>query len=95
MPLACRDFIPAVVKGGFFASTYEPLDAVVARANDWMRTSGARVINVETVVLPNLDAAVGADANAIRTSGEMASHWFQVVRVWYEVESPPPLPGSI
>jgi len=25
----------------------------------------------------------------LRTSGEIGSYWYQVVRVWYEVETPP------
>jgi hypothetical protein len=30
-------------------------------------------------------ARVDASQVGIRTSGEMSSHWYQIVRVWYEV----------
>jgi hypothetical protein len=97
MPLACQDFVPAVTQSGFFSSEFEALPVVLARANEWMRHTGVRVINVETVVLPNLGTERASELNGVRISGESSSHWFQVIRVWYETEAeptaPPPLPG--
>jgi hypothetical protein len=43
---------------------------------------------VETVVLPNIEETEDTSEVAIRTSGEMSSYWYQVVRVWYEDLSP-------
>jgi len=36
------------------------------------------------VVLPNVESVEDASETGIRTSSEMSSHWYQVVRVWYE-----------
>jgi hypothetical protein len=88
-----------MTRSGFFSSDYEPLDSVIARANDWMASVGNRVVNVETVLLPNLSDAVQSGLSGLQTSGELRSHWFQIVRVWYEVESlpadgPPLLPHA-
>ena len=83
-----QDFFPAVVKRGMLSTQYEALPAAVLRANEWIDRTGVRVINVETVVLPNVREAENASQTAIRTSGEMSSYWYQVVRVWYEPEPP-------
>ena len=84
MPLDYRDFFPTVLKNGFFATTHEELPATVERASKWIQESGIRVVNVETVVLPNIHGVEEASQVGIRTSGEISSHWYQVVRVWYE-----------
>jgi hypothetical protein len=89
MAIGYKDFLPAVLKSGFFSTEHEVLPAAVVRANEWIATSGVTVINVETVVLPNVREVDDASRVGLRTSGEMSSHWFQVVRVWYEMETPP------
>ena len=94
MAIACKDFVPTQTRSGFFSSEYEPLEAVVARANEWMVSAGARVVNVETVLLPNIGADEQTGQNGLRTSGDSASHWFQIVRVWYELDEPPQLPAG-
>ena len=97
MAIAFKDFVPATTRSGFFSSDYEPLEFVVARANEWMASVGARVVNVETVLLPNVGEEGQSSQNGLRTSGEVSSHWFQVVRVWFERDddglrdAPPPL----
>lgn len=90
MFIAHRDFVPLVLREGFFSSDYEPLESTVARANEWMAQVGARVVNLETILLPNLKEVADASANGIRTSGESSTRWFQVVRVWYEHDGRPP-----
>ena len=50
--------------------------------------TGVRVINLETVVLPNLSSVDDASKVGIRTSGDMSSYWYQIVRVWYENPTP-------
>lgn len=89
MAIGYRDFLPAMLESGFFANEHETLPAALARANEWITASGVRVFNVETVVLPNLSQVDQASLVGIRTSGKMSSYWFQVVRVWYEVNVPP------
>lgn len=84
MTLAYKDFAPAVLNRGFLSTDYESLSSIVDRANQWISGQNVQVINVETVVLPNLDGQESGN-NGIRSSGEMSSYWFQVVRVWYSV----------
>lgn len=88
MPLNYKDFFPVVLESGFFSTEHEALPATVARANQWVAESGVRIINVETVVLPNIECVEDASKVGIRTSGEISSHWYQVVRVWYESSKP-------
>lgn len=83
-----QDFAPRQVSpGGFFQSAqFELLQGAVAAANEWIQQHNARVLNVETVVLPNIynPGEQGTVDPSLRTRGEMYSHWYQVVRVWYE-----------
>jgi hypothetical protein len=88
MFLNFKDFFPVVMKSGFFSKEYESLSTTVARANQWVTESGVRVINVETVVLPNIASEEDSSRVGIRTSGEMSSHWYQVVRVWFDTTNP-------
>jgi hypothetical protein len=84
MAIAFKDFFPTVLRAGFLSSDYEPFSAVVNRANAWIATSGVQVLNVETLVLPNISDEAETQQTNIRTSGEMSSYWRQVLRVWYE-----------
>ena len=84
MTLAYKDFAPAVLDRSFLSTDYEPLSSIVDRANQWISEQNVKVMNVETVVLPNLDGQ-DSGSNGIRSSGEMSSFWFQVVRVWYSI----------
>ena len=88
MPLSYKDFFPVVLKSGFFSTEHEALPATVARASEWVSEAGIQVINVETVVLPTIESVEDASQVGIRTSGERSSHWYQIVRVWYESSSP-------
>lgn len=78
-----KDFYPVVLKSGLFSTQYESLGSTVERANQWLQESGVRLINVETVVLPNTENEQAASRATSRTSGEIGSTWCQVVRVWY------------
>ena len=83
-----RDFVPAMIEppGFFKPSEHESLDSAVAEANRWIVETKVRVINVETVVLPNIFSRFeeGTKDGALGTSGEQPSHWHQVIRVWYQ-----------
>jgi hypothetical protein len=88
MTIEYKDFFPAVLKSGFFSTEYEMLSATIQRANQWLVESGVTIINVETVVLPNISDASDASQVGIRTSGGRGSYWYQVVRVWYHTRPP-------
>ena len=85
-----QDFLPPhrPASGTIFAAkraATESLNEAVASANQWIEAGAVRVLNVETVVLPNLyrrDEEGSTDGD-LRTSGDMSSRWYQFVRVWY------------
>lgn len=83
MTVAFRDFTPTGEKTGFFSSTYESLQDCLQRANRWMAAENPDVINIETVVLPNLVKNQVSESPVLVTSGEYTS-WHQIVRVWYK-----------
>jgi hypothetical protein len=82
-----RDFVPKMLAAPalFKAGEYESIETAVAAANDWMKESNVKVLNIETVVLPNIWSRYeeGTSDVALGTSGEMPSHWHQFIRVWY------------
>jgi len=84
MAIAFIDFFPQVTRSGFLSNDYESFQQVVDRANEWMASSGVQILNVETLVLPNVGSETEAMQTNIRTSGEMSSYWRQILRVWYE-----------
>jgi hypothetical protein len=84
MTIQFRDFFPDVKKRGLFKTQYATLQETVEQANAWIAEAKVRVLNLETVVLPNILSAQQTTVAEARTSGEMSSSWYQVIRVWYE-----------
>jgi hypothetical protein len=87
--LRYHDFVPKMIKPAAFLSpaVHDSFDAALAEANRWVKENGIRVINVETVVLPNIFSRYeeGSGDTSLGTSGESPSFWHQFIRVWYEV----------
>lgn len=65
--------------------TFESFPACVEAASQWVATSGVSVINLETVVLPNMydPAQEGTVDTDLASSRETRTHWYQFIRVWY------------
>jgi hypothetical protein len=65
--------------------TFESFPACVKAAQSWIAEKGIDVINVETVVLPNIYDPVqeGTIDTDLVSSKETRTHWYQFVRVWY------------
>jgi hypothetical protein len=87
--IAYRDFAPRQLSAAGFLqpAEHEPLKETLARANDWVREHGIDVLNVETVVLPNLwspHSEGTTDPNRVLQPG-FAEAWNQFIRVWYRV----------
>jgi hypothetical protein len=83
-----RDFAPHLIKRGLLHSDeYENFDAAVAAANTWVASAAVQIMNVETVVLPNItpDRSEGTIDGRVETEEAMTSinEWYQFVRVWY------------
>ncbi len=86
--IAFKDFVPQELESPriFSAGKYALVDQAVEAANDWIRQNGVKVLNVETVVLPNMtnSGEEGTGDAKLRVAGsDMASDWYQFVRVWY------------
>ncbi|MEM9444951.1 MAG: hypothetical protein AAGA18_06315 [Verrucomicrobiota bacterium] len=83
-----KDFVPKeVTKAGFFSSArLEELNDSLKRANIWIENQNINVLNIETVVLPNIhrSSEEGSTDTDITTSGDMSSNWHQFIRVWYK-----------
>jgi len=87
--IAYRDFVPTQISAPalFKLAKYESLDETLEAANAWIRTNSINVLNVETVVLPNLCAPYSegtADPNLVLQPG-FAESWNQFFRIWYRV----------
>ncbi len=88
MTIGYKDFFPILLESGFFKRTFEDLPTTLGRANTWLATSGLKIVNVETLVLPNVSLEVDASGTYLHTGGETGSSWIQIIRVWYHVPDP-------
>ena len=84
--LLFRDFAPQMLSGfGLFkVAEYETFQAAVAAANQWIREEKIQLVQLETVVLPNIWRSVeeGTADASLNATGNIAT-WHQFVRVWY------------
>lgn len=81
-----KDFFGEVTKNrGFFASdTYESIEDLVERVNQWVENEGIDVANIETLVTPiNLEHTYGT--MEIK-SYERGISFKQVIRIWYRID---------
>ena len=80
-----RDFLPRQTQKGSFgkATQYEVIGEVLGEVNDWIHAQKVNVINVETVLLPNMHEP----GNRGSQDGHLATRdfvrWHQFVRVWF------------
>jgi len=85
--IAFRDFVPKqtgsepALLGLLQAPVFEELPQVLSRANRWIARKGVRVLNVETVLLPNV--AVQQTEQITMTTNQTVDRWRQFIRVWY------------
>lgn len=66
-----KDFVP---------EEGEQFDAIVERVNNWVHDNGVRVINLETVVLPNIERT--SDTEIWQDPKD--TYWYQFIRLWYD-----------
>lgn len=89
--LRFKDFVPQMTEqpGWIREGTYESFDAAVTAANEWLATANVELINLETVVLPNIWSRFeeGSTDSSIGTSGDSPSRWHQFLRCWYRDRS--------
>ena len=82
------DFEPKPLEKSFWGiSSYENLDAVLKRANEWVRRNYSHeIVNIETVVLPNIyknKKAFTEGTIQYYTGGHTVQN-FQIIRIWYK-----------
>lgn len=82
------DFTPKVTKKGklFKSIEIEKFQDIVGLMNEWLENNNHEVINVETVLLPNIHDSdeEGSEDTMLGTGRESSSHWYQLIRVWYK-----------
>ncbi|MBB6051643.1 hypothetical protein [Armatimonas rosea] len=96
---AFRDFAPKQKRpAGFFQSAeFDNLMDAVLQANLWVRDHQVKVLNIETVVLPNILEREKPVTEEATMEGSVATyegishynHWYQFIRVWYEFDEKP------
>lgn len=86
MSIEVKDFVPEKTKGSLFKSgETQKFETILQQANDWIALNEVDIVNLETVVLPNIHEPEdeGSFDTELFTGGESHSQWYQLVRVWY------------
>ena len=83
----------------FSSAVYEDFAAAATAASAWITRYEIDLINIETVVLPNMHRhpEEGTVDGSLHSSGDHSTRWHQFVRVWYRFDgsSPPPVPPGV
>jgi len=86
--LRYKDFVPRELRQPslFRDSEHETFDDAVHAANQWLNETRVRLIQIETVVLPNIWSPweEGSSDPSIGAGGDSVSRWHQFIRVWYQ-----------
>jgi hypothetical protein len=78
-----RDFAPTSEELGLLGKpALSSLDSAVEQANQWITAFDVDVVNIETVVLPNMHDESTTDQAEL----EHSTYWYQIVRVWHRDE---------
>lgn len=89
MKLLSKDFVPEKSKGTLFKSgKIQSFQDAIDSANVWLAENPqVKIINVETVVLPNIHSKdeEGSHDTELWTGKEFSSQWYQLLRVWYQM----------
>ncbi len=85
--LKYKDFVPDQIKapGVFDKGKHQTFDDAVEAANGWLKENQqVNLVNLETVVLPNIWSRwEEGSADASIGTGEAPSRWHQFLRCWY------------
>lgn len=88
-----KDFAIKTTKpaGWLNSPEFEPLEETLLRVNNWIEENELMVLNVETIVLPNVydDGTKRTSSKGAYKSKETGSGspnwWYQIFRVWYQL----------
>ncbi len=85
--LKYKNFVPRQIKDyGFFSDgDFANFDDAVAAADQWIRSNEVEIVQIETVVLPNMynSGEKGPNDTYLRVPDQYTNHWHQFLRVWY------------
>ena len=88
--LKFKDFVPKQVKPKAFLSpaVYESVEETLKSLDQWVLDHpDIRIINIETVVLPNIhradESGSGDPELRVKQSDMETARWHQFFRVWY------------
>lgn len=79
-----KDFAPQMTKKSVFKVEYQTFEEALASANTWITENQIDVVNLETVVIPEMRREEGTTDGAFLTSSDMMNTWYQFIRVWYK-----------
>ena len=82
-----KDFSPEITRANILGAVKESdsFELVVKQVNIWVGSNPIKVINIETILFPNLhlQPKMADLENGVMTVGQ-GHNIFQCVRVWYE-----------
>ena len=84
------DFVPRLIEeGGVFHREQRALvQEAVDRATQWISQNKVRVLNIETVTMPNIFAAGEQSPQDSSVAVWDYHRWYQFIRVWYTYGPP-------
>jgi len=91
-----KDFVPRQLRAPRFGldvksvqGEYESLAAALQAANEWRSRNAVHILNVETVVLPNLGTNwEEGSTDPVLGMPSSSCLWHQFIRIWYEEDGP-------
>ncbi len=83
-----RDFLPRPIEkpGYSFEGEFDSLASAIRAADAWIENNGIDVINIETVVLPNLWTPKEKGTDSASLGAQSPTFWHQFIRCWYRTE---------
>ncbi|MBN2313147.1 MAG: hypothetical protein JXM79_04415 [Sedimentisphaerales bacterium] len=78
-----KDFAPQIKNKSIFKVDFQTFEEALAEANTWITQNQIDVVNIETVVLPEMWREDGTTDTNLTTSGDMMNSWYQFIRIWY------------
>ena len=83
-----KDFVPAYDSRNWLGQfkNLQNFEDLMPEVNEWIEREDRRLINIETVVLPNIHnlGEEGSVDTDLPTAGKTGSRWHQFIRVWYQ-----------
>ena len=84
MTIRFKDFVPEVTSMGIFRNPTAPsLKEITEDVNSWVEKTNTKIINIETVIVPNLNIK-DYQSQSISSTVNGSAYHLQIIRVWYK-----------